>query len=179
MIQDGSLVPRDAIRMAALGALLQGDRPYSEIAREVRQFTARIVGPSLELLGSSIELLRLEGLLEATSSQEADEPVLRLTETGLDALRDYLRADINPDASAHHRLLIALKLRFIGVLDTNEQLAQLHALERINEADAVRLDDLLERDEWHDGLLRDWLVSERAAAEQRAQWYRRMIAQRS
>ena len=76
-------------------------------------------------------------------------------------------------------MLIALKLRFIGVLETSEQLAQLCALERINEADAVRLDDLLERDEWHDGLLRDWLVSERAAAEQRAQWYRRMISQRS
>jgi len=165
--------------MAALGALLRGERPYSEIAREVRQFTARIVGPSLELLGSSIELLRLEGLLEAASRQQADEPVLRLTETGLAALREYLRADINPDASAHHRLLIALKLRFIGILDINEQLAQLRALERINEADAVRLDDLIERTEWHGGLLRDWLVSERTAAEQRAQWYRELIAQRS
>ena len=179
MIHDSSLVPRDAIRMAALGALLHENRPYSEIAREVRQFTARIVGPSLELLGSSIELLRLEGLLEATGGQEADEPELGLTDAGLAALRDYLRADINPDASAHHRLLIALKLRFIGALDANEQLAQLRSLERINEADAVRLDDLLGRTEWHDGLLRDWLVSERAAAERRAQWYRRLITQRT
>ena len=179
MLRDASLIPRDAIRMAALGALLGRDRPYSDIAREVRQFTARIVGPSLELLGSSIELLRLEGLLETTTRHAQDEPVLRLTDAGLAALRDYLGADINPEASGHQRVLIALKLRFIDVLDAEEQLEQLRTLERINEAELVRLDDLLTRTEWHGGLLGDWLLSERDMAGRRAQWYRKVIDGRS
>src|SRR3546814_5579489 len=82
MYRDNSLVPKEAIRLAALGLLAERDRPYGDLAREVREFAARIVGPSLELLGNSIELLRFEGLIapvdgKGTRSEEhTSEPKL-------------------------------------------------------------------------------------------------------
>src|SRR3546814_6409886 len=83
MYRDNSLVPKEAIRLAALGLLAERDRPYGDLAREVREFAARIVGPSLELLGTSIELLRFEGLIAPVDGQGmADAAVLRLTDAG-------------------------------------------------------------------------------------------------
>ena len=65
MYQDKSLLPREAIRLAALGILATGPRSYAALAAEVRNFASRIAGPSLELMGTSIELLRYEGLIDA------------------------------------------------------------------------------------------------------------------
>ena len=64
MYRDNSLIPRETIKMAALGALIGRNRSYDDVASEVRSFISRIVGPSLELMGTSIELLKLEGLIE-------------------------------------------------------------------------------------------------------------------
>ena len=54
----------EAIRLAALGSLAGKPQRYAEVAGEVRHFVGRLIGPSLDLLGSSIELLRFEGLIE-------------------------------------------------------------------------------------------------------------------
>ncbi|HYC12673.1 MAG TPA: hypothetical protein VEC75_00390, partial [Stellaceae bacterium] len=62
MFRDRSLVPAEAIRLTALGLLAEGPRRYGDLAAAVRHFTGRIVGPSLDLMGSSLELLRYEGL---------------------------------------------------------------------------------------------------------------------
>ncbi len=71
MYRDNSLIPKEAIRMAALGALVKRDRSYGDVAGEVRKFAARIVGPSLDLLGTSIELLKLEGLIQGVAVNKA------------------------------------------------------------------------------------------------------------
>ena len=60
MYRDNTLIPAEAVRLAALGSLVDGDKSYGDLAREIRFFVARIVGPSLDLLGTSLELLRLE-----------------------------------------------------------------------------------------------------------------------
>ena len=44
MYRDNSLVPKEAIRLAALGLLAEHDRAYGDLAREVREFASRIVG---------------------------------------------------------------------------------------------------------------------------------------
>ena len=65
MYKDNSLIPSEAVRLAALGLLAKRPRVYADLARDIRHFTARIVGPSLDLLGPSLELLKIEGLIEA------------------------------------------------------------------------------------------------------------------
>ena len=83
MYRDNSLIPKEAIRLAALGALSGGRALYADIASEVRQFAARIIGPSLDLLGSSIELLKFEGLIAPVSGEGfEDNAELRLTDEG-------------------------------------------------------------------------------------------------
>jgi hypothetical protein len=60
MYKDRSLVPTQARLTAALG-FADAARRYGALAGLVRQFITRTVAPSIELLGPSIELLRLRG----------------------------------------------------------------------------------------------------------------------
>ena len=62
MFKDHTLLPAEAVRLAALGLLAEEPRRYGDLATEIRHFIALAVGPSLDLMGSSIELLRYEGL---------------------------------------------------------------------------------------------------------------------
>ena len=163
--------------MAALGALIEQDRRYADIASEIHQFTARIVGPSLNFLGTSIEVLRLEGLIETVGgdADEHDAEWLRLTGTGRRAFKEYLQASIRLGDSDFNRLVIALKLRFITVLEAEERLEQLEGLKSLYERECARLDDLARQEAWSCGLLPDWLAFERDVASQRITWCGRLI----
>ena len=78
MFRDNSLIPAEAIRLAALGLLAEAERRYGDLAGEIRHFTSRIVGPSLDLMGTSVELLRYEGLIEAVGLPELWQLAARL-----------------------------------------------------------------------------------------------------
>src|SRR5216684_2943531 len=60
MFRDNSLIPAEAIRLAALGILAEAPRRYGDLAAEIRHFTSHVVGPSLDLMGTSLELLRAQ-----------------------------------------------------------------------------------------------------------------------
>src|SRR5512146_571537 len=93
LFRDNSLIPAEAIRLAALGLLAEGARRYGDLASEIRHFTRRIAGPSLDLMGSSLELLIYEGLAEAVDGKGmADNALLRLTPPGATALQALLKA---------------------------------------------------------------------------------------
>ena len=171
MYRDNSLIPKEAIRMAALGALINGSRSYIDISTEVRQFSARIVGPSLDLLGTSIELLKLEGLIEVVENPDGDaEELLRLTTSGFQELKEYLRSTIRSGSSDLNKLVVALKLRFIEVLEPPERLDQLAGLQTMYQAERNRLQDLRKHKEWSAGLLPGLLDLELAVTDQRLSW---------
>ena len=171
MYRDNSLIPKEAIRMAALGALINGSRSYIDISTEVRQFSARIVGPSLDLLGTSIELLKLEGLIEVVENPGGDgEELLRLTTSGFQELKEYLRSTIRSGSSDLNKLVVALKLRFIEVLEPSERLDQLVGLQTMYKAERNRLQDLRKHKEWSAGLLPRLLELELAVTDQRLSW---------
>src|SRR5215469_8676279 len=93
MFRDHSLVPAEAIRLAALGLLAEAPRRYADLAAEVRFLTSRIAGPSPELMGTSLELLRYEGLVSPMNGANADSE-LTLSSNGRTALEDLLRANL-------------------------------------------------------------------------------------
>lgn len=176
MYRDNSLIPKEAIRMAALGALVAKARSYADVAAEVREFAARIVGPSLDLLGTSIELLKLEGLIAPVGqASEGDAQLLRLTDEGRLALEAYLKTNIRPGTSDLNKLVIALKLRFIDVLGDEERLDQLEGLKRMYEGEQARLRDLANHDEWSGGLMPNWLDIELDMVTRRIQWCDELI----
>ena len=167
MFSDNSLLPKETIRLAALGILSEGPRAYADLANAVRQFVGRISGPSLELTGPSIELLRYEGLVEPTSDEK--DPPLVLTEEGQTELRTLLKATVRPPLTDMSKLVIALKMRFLPLLDTAERQDQVDLLIDACELELARLSDL--RDPLaNDPYFQDWLKHDIGLVDYRLAW---------
>ncbi len=180
--RDHSLIPAEAVRLAALGMLAEGPRAYGQLAVEVRHFASRMLGPSLDILGTSIELLRHEGLIEAigrragpSQSLSADTTV-QLTEAGRAALKELLTSRVRAPMTDLTRMVVALKLRFLKLLTPDEQKAQFEMLIELSTAELARLADLRAPHTAADDALGDWLGQEIAQTEARRAWYERQLA---
>lgn len=176
MFRDNSLIPAEAVRLAALGLLAEAPRRYGDLAMEVRHFTSHVVGPSLDLMGTSLELLRYEGLVEAVDGEGmADNAVLRLSERGAAALQGLLRAQLRAAVGDLNRLALLLKLRFLHHLPAEEQQAQLALMAESLESEQARLAELRRR-HTTPGPFRDWLDHDMALMTERIAWLRRRDA---
>ena len=182
LYRDQSLLPTEAVRLAALGLLAAGPRRYGELAVEVRHFISRMLGPSLDVLGTSIELLRYEGLIEPTGTRAAPgqslsaDSVVQLTQSGRAALKDLLTSRVRAPLTDLSKLVIALKLRFIHLLDPEERRAQFEMLIDLSTAELARLNDLRAKYAEQDNLLGDWLAQDIAQSEERLAWYKERLA---
>jgi DNA-binding PadR family transcriptional regulator len=178
--RDHSLIPTEAIRLAALAQLVDGPRAYGDLAVEVRRFASRMLGPSLDILGTSIELLRHEGLIEPigrragpSQSLTADSTV-QLTDSGRAMLKELLTSRVRAPMTDLTRMVVALKLRYLHLLDPDERKAQFEMLIELTEAELARLADL--RAQSAGGALDEWLDQEIAQTEERRVWYRKKLA---
>jgi hypothetical protein len=170
MYRDNSLVPIETVRIAALGALATKPRTYAEIAADVRLFTSRIVGPSLDLMGISIELLRAEGVVENLAEDEGlKDPRLTLTAAGREMLVKLLKAGIRAPNTELSRLVVALKMRFLHLLAPAERLEQITMLRELTTRERERY---LELEEQSDGanLFKDWLALQIQLLDTRLAW---------
>jgi len=167
MFRDHSLVPAEAIRLAALGLLAEAPRKYADLAAEVRFLTSRIAGPSPELMGTSLELLRYEGLVTPAAG---GDPELTLTPSGRAALETLLRANLRAPSTDLGKLGLALKLRFLGQLPSVEQSQQIALVIGVCEGELARLADLRARHGASPSLFRDWLDHDIAQVEARIAW---------
>lgn len=180
MYRDHSLIPTEAIRLAALGILSAGPKRYGELAVEVRHFASRMLGPTLDILGTSIELLRYEGLIEPIGPRAAPgqsltaDTQVQLTESGRTALVELLTSRVRAPLTDLSKLVIALKLRFLHLLPPGEQRVQIEMLIDLTTGEIARLNDL--RAQYAEGdLLGDWLEQDIAQAEQRLAWYKERL----
>jgi len=172
VFRDNSLIPAEAIRLAALGLLAEASRHYGDLAAEIRHFTSHVMGPSLDLMGTSLELLRYEGLIEIVPGEgAADNAVLRINERGAAALQALLRAQLRAPTPDFNRLALLLKLRFLHHLPAGEQHAQLALMAESLETERARLRELRLRHE-APTLLRDWLEHDIALMSERIAWLR-------
>lgn len=177
MYRDKSLLPAEAARLAALGSLAVSPKPYAALARELRWFSGALIGPSLDLLGGSIELMRVEGLIDADGSDE-DAP-LRPTERGRKVLLDLLAAPLKTPINDVGRVIVALKLRFLDLLPVADQPEQIELLVDALEGDRARLVDLQTRLAHEPSALDSWLDLEIASLDQRLDWLTARHAQAS
>lgn len=168
MFSDNSLLPKEAVRLAALGMVSESPQRYAELANAVRDFTSRIVGPSLELLGSSIELLKTEGLMAGETPAE-DAP-LRITEAGRIHLRDLLRSAVRAPSSDVGRLAFALKIRFLHHLPADEQRSQTDSMIETCKAEIARLGALEHSDPTDPGHFVGWLRHDIDVVRSRRDW---------
>ena len=178
MYRDNSLIPIEAVRLCALGRLVRGRMRYAALAGEVRHFISRMVGPSLELLGTSIELLRLEGLVEAVDGKGMeDDATLAITAAGSASFRELMRANVRAPGSDMGKLVLALKLRVIDLLSPADRREVIEGMADILRGEKARLADL------HRGLsggdgdpLTKWLDLEIAQVDERLEWCERFQA---
>jgi len=174
MYRDNSLMPKEAVRLAALGtAAMNGPQHYADLAASVRHFTARVVGPSLDLMGTSIEMLRLEGLLEAVEGAGmADNALLAVTPAGREELATLLRANIrSPSSDPLNKLVVALKLRFLHLLEPGERREQAAVLADLYATELARLKDLRDASTGEPGHLADWLDHDIAQVADTLRWF--------
>ncbi len=178
MFTDNTLTPREAIRLCALGTLAAEPMRYSALANAIRHFVSRILGPSLDLMGTSIELLRLEGLVRAvppiggpmTDAGPEDDARLEITDAGRNELRNLLIANIRAASTDLNKLIVALKFRFLHHLGAADRQAQLDLLVESCEKELARLEDLRAHHAGDPGALAAWLDHDIAAIERRIAW---------
>jgi DNA-binding PadR family transcriptional regulator len=174
MYKDNSLIPTEAVRLAALGLLTEAPRSYAELADEVRHFTSRIVGPSLDLIGPPIEVLRVEGLIESAGGGAGTGAILRISDAGKLELMRLLGANLRGPLGEFNKLVIALKLRFLQLLEPAARRLQAELLTEICERELTRLTDLRRHYDGRAGHLVDWLDHDIAQVRERLDWFRRL-----
>ncbi|MEZ5831725.1 MAG: hypothetical protein R3D05_11140 [Dongiaceae bacterium] len=172
MYKDNSLIPSEAVRLAALGLLAKRPRVYADLASDIRHFTARIVGPSLDLLGPSLELLKVEGLIEATDPKAPhDAQTFRLTTDGETELQRLLNANLRGPMGEVNKLIVALKLHFLDLLTPEQRRQQLEMLMEVCDRELIRLTDLRRHHSDTDSALLPWLDHEIEEVQARRAWF--------
>jgi DNA-binding PadR family transcriptional regulator len=143
VFRDKPLIPAEAIKLAALGFLADGPRRYGDLAAQIRQFTGRIAAPSLDLMGTSLEGLIVEGLAIASEGKGmADNARLSLTPAGHAALTSLLQTRLKAPLGDFMRLALLLKLRFLHHLGSSERETQMAHIAEIVGDEISRLNEL-------------------------------------
>jgi DNA-binding PadR family transcriptional regulator len=129
----------------------------------------------LELLGPSLELFKVEGLIEAQNPKAPhDEQMMALTEAGRVELRRLMTANLRGPMGEVNKLIIALKMHFFETLSPEERRVQAEMLQEACERELTRLLDLRSHHAEDGGLLVDWLDHEITEIESRRDWFRKL-----
>jgi DNA-binding PadR family transcriptional regulator len=169
MYADNTLTPKEAVRLCALGSLAIQPMRYGDLAIAIRHFISRVIGPTPEIMGHSLELLKYEGLVEPVDGS-GDAALLRITEDGLAEMRALLTANVRPAVTELNTLITALKFRFLHLLAADDRQAQAELLHAAVERELARLQDLRAHPSGDMGFLPEWLDHHIAALQQRLVW---------
>ena len=171
MYADNTLTPKEAIRLCALGTLAVKPYRYSVLANSVRHFVSHLLGPSLDMMGTSIELLKYEGLVEAIDGADSnDDEEIAITKEGRTALYALLTANVRSSAQDLNDLIIALKFRFLHLLPASDQKDQVALLKDVCEGELGRLENLRQHHGEDEGHLPKWLDQALNETESRLIW---------
>ena len=171
MYADNTLTPKEATRLCALGILAGGNASYAELASNVRYFITHVMGPSLDVLGMSIELLKHEGLVKPVSGDDdGDQALLEITEEGRQELQTLLKANVKAAENDLNKLVVALKFLFLDCLSVEDQCDQMNMLGSTIENELARLEELRGHHSDDAGHLVDWLDREIEELVSRHDW---------
>jgi DNA-binding PadR family transcriptional regulator len=173
MYSDRTLLPKECLRLCALGTLALSDKPisYADLANSVRHFMSHIMGPSLDMMGSSLQLLKLEGLVkEDTENGAFSDAQLSLTQSGHDKFIELMQGNLRDTSGELSRLIMALKMRFLHLLDDDIRIEQVEILQDVCELDLERVLALREEHADEAATFTGWLEMEVKRLEQKRDW---------
>ena len=158
MQRDRALIPVEGLRLAALGILSrQGPMAYARLATMVRLFATSYGASPVDVMSSSIELLRFEGLIEIGEHEEdAGSAPVALTARGRVELERLMIAPVKV-AGAYAKLLVALKIRFFHLLGDEEKKLLAEVLGDALRGERARLVNLRRHMEGEDAGFLAWL----------------------
>ena len=162
MVREIALSPKHALRLCALGTLLQdGPKRYALLAAEIRDFTTYLTGPSAAMAGSSLEVLRYDGLVRAVEGAGmTDNAVLEITGHGRDEFIALMSTPLGASEPGLRRLFITVKVRFLHLLDPPRRDGELATLAAFHQNELDRLRELRQRHRAGPGHLVAWLDCE-------------------
>lgn len=169
MYADNTLTPKEATRLCALGMLSGDAMSYADLATGVRHFVSHVMGPSLDVLGTSIELLKYEGLVKAVDGA-GDKAKLEITDKGRAELIELLSANLRASENDLNKLIIALKFRFLDLLDHDARVQQIDMLAHAADSEMARLEALRDHHTVDGGHLIEWLDREIEDLARRRDW---------
>ncbi|WP_339779283.1 hypothetical protein [uncultured Thalassospira sp.] len=173
MYTDRTLLPKECLRLCALGTLALSDQPisYADLANLVRHFTAHIMGPSLDMMGSSLQLLKLEGLVRETCGTGGKgEGELSLTDAGRRKFDELMQGTLRDTSGELSRLVMALKMRFLHLLDAETRQDQIEILQDVCELELDRMLALREQHINDVGAFVGWIDMEISRLRQKHAW---------
>ena len=171
MQRDRVLIPVEGLRLAALGILAsRGPTDYATLATMVRLFATSYGASPVDVMSSSIELLRFEGLVEI--GDEGEDPGssrVTLMPGGRDELERLMLAPVRV-SSASSRLMVALKIRFFRLLDATGQARLAEVLGDTLRNERARLVNLRRHMECEDPGFLAWLDRDIARTGEDLAW---------
>lgn len=172
-------LPKQVLRLCALGMLVrQPQMAYADLAAGVDDFTGRLTGPMLDMRGSSLELLRYEGLMvpleeTARSDEAAGTPtVVALAPAGRAEFAALMALPLSAPMTEVIKLAVVLKIRFLDLLPADRQAVELADLIAAHEAEITRLTEIKGRHAGEAGLLSPWLDHDIDLYGRRVAWLR-------
>ena len=179
MYPDHSLMPKEAVHLAALGILAEAPRSYADLAAMVRDFTSHVMGPNLDLMGTSIQMLCFEGFIAPQRGGGDDrvlspDDMLTITEAGRAELRSLLLASVRTPFNDLNKLVVALKMRLFDSLGEEDRRTQVALITSALTSELARLDSLrkarIEEAGESDTLVR-WLDHDRSQIADSLNWF--------
>ncbi|KLN60542.1 hypothetical protein WH96_12635 [Kiloniella spongiae] len=155
MYRDNTLVPAEATRLLALGLLMEKPMSYAMLAQTVRGFTSLVVGPSLDLIGTPLEVLKVEGLVSLDKTSDAE--TLSLTDAGQEEFVYLMGSNLRAPITDMSKLIIAIKMRLLHLADQTTQTMQVNLLVDIYERQLNRLLELKQGYSTTEGQFGSWL----------------------
>ncbi len=177
MYRDNTLVPAEATRLLALGLLMEKPMSYAMLAQTVRGFNSLVVGPSLDLIGTPLEVLKVEGLVEGDNS--SDEASLSLTPTGREEFGYLMTSNLRAPVTDMSKLIIAIKMRLLHLSDSKTQAIQISLLVDIYERQLARLLELKQDYSTNKGQFVGWLDLDIKHTAEQLKTYEDMVQEMS
>jgi DNA-binding PadR family transcriptional regulator len=166
LYRDRSLVPAEAIRAMALGFLAERPRRYAELVNEIRYYSSNFGALPPDLMGSSIELLHYQGLIEPVEGAGMDDnAIMRIRPEGRADLEQLLQAQIAQGHGDLSRLALRLKLRFLPLLPEPLQREQCALIVAAISAEIDRLRELRARQAEAPAAFLEWIDRDIAGLE--------------
>jgi hypothetical protein len=113
-----------------------------------------------------------EGLAELENSDDEGGALLRITDEGRKQFVILMTSGIRAPVNDVSKLIIALKMRFLDLLERDDRLEQIEFMLEMSESEAARLRDLKHKNA--NDRFAEWLAFEIAQLEQRIAWLERL-----